>query len=71
MRDYNKRNLNRLAAAFASLAIVFLAVVAASVSLKFWWASLPTSGAAIAAAVRLFYCGFVKPDIKDKINQPK
>ena len=65
MNDQNKWNLKRLLSVFAALAIVFLSVVAASVSLKFWWASLPTTGAAIASAVILFKRGFIDPDKRD------
>ena len=67
MKDYNKKNLKRLAALFVSAATVFLAVVAASVSLRFWWASIPTSGAAIAAAAALFWKGYVKSDLEDAV----
>ena len=66
MKDHNKWNLKRLAVLFATLLVVVLAVVAAKVSLKFWWASLPTSGIAIATAVAIFKRGFVDPDLNKK-----
>ena len=65
MNDQNKWNLKRLLSVFAALAIVFLSVVAATFRLKFWWASLPTTGAAIASAVILFKRGFIDPDKRD------
>ena len=62
MNNDNKKNLKRLLSAFITLLVIFFGVVTASVSLKFWWASLPTSGIAIACAVVLFKRGFVDPD---------
>jgi len=66
MQDYNKKNLKRLLCLFGAVIIFFFAVVTASVAIKFWWASLPTSGIAIAVAVILFKRGFVDPDKEDK-----
>ena len=68
MQEYNKKNLRRLIALFASVIIFFLALVAGKLSIQWWWASLPTSGAAIASAVLLFYHGFMKPDSDEEIK---
>ena len=65
MKDYNKKNLYRLISLFTAVLVFFLAAVTATVSIKFWWASLPTSGIAIAGAVLLFKFGFVDPDKYD------
>ena len=54
MQDYNKKNLKRLLALFASVLVCFLAAVTATVAIRFWWASLPTAGVAIYAAATLF-----------------
>ena len=62
MEDYDKKNLKRLGCLFLSVIITFLALVAGSLSIQWWWASLPTSGAAIAAACVLFYHGYYKPE---------
>jgi len=62
MQDYNKKNLKRLLALFAAVLVFFFACVTATVAFKFWWASLPTSGMAIAAAVFIFKKGFYDPD---------
>ena len=61
MQDNNKKNLKRLIALFTAVLVFFFAVVTATVSIKFWWASLPTSGIAIAGAILLFKKGFVDP----------
>lgn len=58
MQDYNKKNLKRLLALFAAVLVFFFACVTATVAFKFWWASLPTSGVAIAAAVLIFKKGY-------------
>ena len=68
MEDYDKRNLRRLGCLFLSVIITFLALVAGKLSIQWWWASLPTSGAAIASAVLLFYHGFMKPDSDEEIK---
>ena len=62
MTDYNKKNLKRLIALFTAVIVFFLAAVTATVSFHWWWASLPTSGVAIAAAVLIFKKGYVDPD---------
>ena len=62
MQDDNKKNLKRLIALFCAALVAFFAIVTAAVSFKFWWASLPTSGIAIAAAVIIFKKGFYDPD---------
>ena len=54
MKDYNKENLKRILALFASGGIVFLSVVTLTVSYKYWWASVPVCGIAIYQAVLLF-----------------
>lgn len=58
----NKKNLKRLICLFIAVLVFFLACVTATVSIKFWWASLTTSGIAIAAAVFIFKKGFYDPD---------
>ena len=65
MQDYNKKNLKRLLALFAAVLVFFFACVTATVAFKFWWASLPTSGAAIAAAVILFKKGYLDKELED------
>lgn len=65
MNDDNKKNLYRLISLFTSVLVFFLATVTAVVSFRFWWASLPTSGIAIAGAILLFKFGFVDPDKYD------
>lgn len=62
MEDYDKKNLKRLGCLFLSVIITFLALVAGKLSIQWWWASLPTSGAAIAAACMLFYHGYYKKE---------
>lgn len=62
MKDYDKKNLKRLACLFSAVLILFFALVTAKVSFNWWWASLPTSGIAIAAAVLLFKRGYIDPD---------
>lgn len=58
MQDYNKKNLKRLLALFTAVLIFFLAAVTATVAIKFWWASLPTCGVAIATAGIIFKKGY-------------
>ena len=58
MEDYDKKNLKRLLSLFAAVLVFFFACITATVSIKFWWASLPTSGMAIAAAVLIFKKGY-------------
>lgn len=62
MQDYNKKNLKRLIALFTAVMVAFLSIVTVSVSLKWWWASIPTSGAALASAIILFVKKFIQPD---------
>ena len=71
MKDYNKENLYRLLALFASVIVVFFAIVTLSVSIKFWWASVPTSVIAIAVAVMLFYKKFYFPGKETKETDKK
>ena len=68
MKDYNKKNLYRLLSLFCALFAIFLGVVTVSVSLRFWWASVPTAGVSLAAAVLLFKKGFIDPD-KEEGNE--
>lgn len=58
MQDYDKKNLKRLMSLFAAVLVFFFAAVTATVAIKFWWASIPTSGVAIAAAVLIFKKGY-------------
>ncbi len=67
MKDYNKWNLKRLVCLFAALAVVVVSVVTVCVSIRWWWASLPTAGAAVATAVALFWFGVVKPNQEDNV----
>lgn len=62
MDNDNKRNLKRLMALFTAVMVFFLAAVTATVSIRWWWASIPTSGVAIAAAVLIFKKGYFDPD---------
>ncbi|MBO4231305.1 MAG: hypothetical protein J5886_06470 [Bacteroidales bacterium] len=62
MKDYNRKNLKRLLSLFTAALVVFLSVVTVCVSLRFWWASIPTSISAVTAAALLFWLGFVKQD---------
>ena len=60
MKDYNKNNLKRLMAMFVAVLITFFAIVTVTISFRLmWWATLPTSGVAIATAVFIFKRGFV------------
>lgn len=65
MTDYNKKNLKRLIALFTAVMVFFLAAITATVSIRWWWASIPTSGVAIAAAVLIFKKGYVDPEKED------
>ena len=65
MDNDNKKNLKRLIALFSAVMVFFLAAITATVSLKWWWASIPTSGVAIAAAVLIFKKGYYDPDKED------
>lgn len=66
MNSDNKTNLKRLLCLFTVLLVIFLSVVTVSVSLKFWWASIPVSVSAFTGAALLFWVGVVKPDLKNK-----
>ena len=65
MQDYNKKNLYRLISLFSAALVLFFAIVTAAVSFKFWWASLPTSGMAIAAAVFIFKKGYIDKELEE------
>lgn len=65
MLDYNKKNLKRLLSLFSAVLILLFALITAKVSFNWWWASLPTSGAAIAAAVILFKKGYLDKELED------
>lgn len=65
MKDYNKKNLMRLLALFSAVLVFFFAAVTATVSIRWWWASLPTSGMAIAAAVFIFKKGYFDKFMED------
>lgn len=65
MTDYNKKNLKRLIALFTAVMVFFLAAITATVSIRWWWASLPTSGIAIAAAVFIFKKGYFDKFMED------
>ena len=65
MDNDNKKNLKRLIALFTAVMVFFLAAITATVSIHWWWASLPTSGVAIAAAVLIFKKGYFDPDRED------
>ena len=65
MLDYNKKNLKRLIALFSAALVFFFACVTAAVSFKFWWASIPTSGMAIAAAVFIFKKGYFDKELEE------
>ena len=58
MQGFDKKKFMRLASLVAAILIVLFAAVTATVSFRFWWASLPTSGIAIASAVILFKKGY-------------
>lgn len=66
MQDYNKKNLKRLIALFSAALVFFLAAITATVSIRWWWASLPTSGMAIAAAVFIFKKGYLDKEKEGK-----
>lgn len=55
----------RLLALFSAVLVFVFALITAKVSFNWWWASLPTSGAAIAAAVILFKKGYVDKEMED------
>ena len=65
MTNDDKKNLKRLIALFTAVMVFFLAAITATVSIRWWWASLPTSGVAIAAAVLIFKKGYFDPDKED------
>ena len=55
----------RLLALFSAVLVFFFAAVTATVSIRWWWASLPTSGMAIAAAVFIFKKGYIDKELED------
>lgn len=55
----------RLLALFSAVLVFFFAAVTATVSIRWWWASLPTSGMAIAAAVFIFKKGYLDKELED------
>lgn len=65
MTNDDKKNLKRLIALFTAVMVFFLAAITATVSIRWWWASLPTSGIAIAAAVFIFKKGYFDKELED------
>lgn len=59
--EFGRKKVRQLAGLISTILVVLFATITAAVSIRFWWASLPTSGMAIAAAVFIFKKGFYDP----------
>lgn len=64
MRRCLKWYLKRLLGSLMTMIVVLFFVVAASLSFRWWYVSIPTAGAAVVSAVAIFLYGVIRFDFK-------